>query len=128
MIKEILRIFKEMCRRQGWNLSVTNANDNETYLDFIYFSSSGEPFTITVSSGDLRDIAGEMMKEFENFNSDRNVQYLLEGLNILTPEVYFKTLTEVENIRLRIWIMSIEIHYLADRLKALIQFIRQGMN
>lgn len=128
MIKEILRIFKEMCRRQGWNLSVTNANDNETYLDFIYFSSSGEPFTITVSSGDLRDIAGEMMKEFENFNSDRNVQYLLEGLNILTPEVYFKTLTEVENIRLRIWIMSIEIHYLADRLKPLIQFIRQGMN
>ena len=128
MIKEILRIFKEMCRRQGWNLSVTNANDNETYLDFIYFSSSGEPFTITVSSGDLRDIAGEMMKEFENFNSDRNVQYLLEGLNILTPEVYFKTLTEVENIRLRIWIMSIEIHYLADRFKPLIEFIRQGMN
>lgn len=128
MIKEILRIFKEMCLRQGWNLSVTNANDNETYLDFIYFSSSGEPFTITVSSGDLRDIAGEMMKEFENFNSDRNVQYLLEGLNILTPEVYFKTLTEVENIRLRIWIMSIEIHYLADRLKPLIEFIRQGMN
>ena len=128
MIKEILRIFIEMCRRQGWNLSVTNANDNETYLDFIYFSSSGEPFTITVSSGDLRDIAGEMMKEFENFNSDRNVQYLLEGLNILTPEVYFKTLTEVENIRLRIWIMSIEIHYLADRLKPLIQFIRQGIN
>ena len=128
MINDILRILKETCRRQGWNLSVTNANDNETYLDFMYFTSSGEPFTVTISNADLREIADEMMKEFENFNSDRNVEYLLEGLNTLTPELYFKTLTEVENIRLRIWILSVEIHYLADRILPLTEFLRQGMN
>lgn len=128
MINGILRILSETCRRQDWRLAVTNANDNETYLDFIYFTSSGEPFTITVSLADLNEVANELMIEFENFNSDLNVQYFLEGLNTLTPEIYFKTLTEVENIRLRIWILSVEIHYLADRLKPLTEFIRQGMN
>lgn len=128
MINGILRILSETCRRQDWRLAVTNANDNETYLDFIYFTSSGEPFTITVSLADLSEVANELMIEFENFNSDLNVQYFLEGLNTLTPEIYFKTLTEVENIRLRIWILSVEIHYLADRLRPLTEFIRQGMN
>ena len=128
MINGILRILSETCRRQDWRLAVTNANDNETYLDFIYFTSSGEPFTITVSLADLNGVANELMIEFENFNSDLNMQYFLEGLNTLTPEIYFKTLTEVENIRLRIWILSVEIHYLADRLQPLTEFIRQGMN
>ena len=94
MINGILRILSETCRRQDWRLVVTNANDNETYLDFIYLTSSGEPFTITVSLADLSEVANELMIEFENFNSDLNVQYFLEGLNTLTPEIYFKTLTD----------------------------------
>lgn len=124
----IFQNLSRICSRQGWRLSITNENDDETYLDFIYHTSSGEPFTISICFTELYEVADEIMTEFENFKLDRNLQYFLEGITNLTPETYLEVIKEVEIVRQRIWILALEIEYLADRLHPLLQFLRKSMN
>lgn len=124
----IFQNLSRICSRQGWRLSITNENDDETYLDFIYQTSSGEPFTISICFTELYEVAAEIMTEFENFKLDRNLQYFLEGITHLTPETYLEVIKEVEIVRQRIWILALEIEYLADRLHPLLQFLRESMN
>ena len=62
----IFQNLSRICSRQGWRLSITNENDDETYLDFIYHTSSGEPFTVSICFTELYEVAAEIMTEFED--------------------------------------------------------------
>lgn len=111
------KIILAEATKTGWHTIVTPADSGKSYVDFLWMTNGGQPFSFSAEwDNDNPDGLIEDIEDFEtSFNLSRYLDESLEGIRNLTPSKYFEIYRELEDIHTRVWLLWVNLKYLLEK-------------
>ncbi|MDE6718027.1 MAG: SAM-dependent methyltransferase [Muribaculaceae bacterium] len=97
----------------GWQTVVTPYKGNNCFVDFIWITKDGKPFSFSAEwIVDAPELMIEDIEKFHtSFNTERYLAEYLEGISNLNPSRYFELFREIEDLHTRVWVLWFNLNY-----------------
>lgn len=116
--------------RQGWHVSVTSSGENSYYFDFQRRTPGGLPFCLTaeLSGGLAGTLVDEIISSVDELDPERYAVEWLEASGQVSPTRYLQAVADMGDIRIRAWLLALDLSELAGRQRSLLDFPPFMMN
>ncbi|MBD5427319.1 MAG: hypothetical protein HDR38_07215 [Treponema sp.] len=108
--------------KQGWHVSVSISEGNSFYFDFQRRTLGGLPFCFTaeLAGGIVGTLVDEILSFVDELDPERYAVEWSDASGQFSPTRYLQAVTDMDDIRIRAWLLAVELSELAEKHERLI--------
>lgn len=116
--------------RNGWKVSITASADDSFYFDFQSRTPGGLPFCFTaeLSGGHVCTLVDDIISFVDALDPGRYAAEWQEVTGPVTPSRYFQAVADMDDMRVRAWLLAFDLSEEAEKERILLDLPRYRLN
>ncbi len=103
--------------KNGWHVKLTLSQNGKRYYDFYRQTLGGVPFCFTaeITDGQVITLVDEIISFVDALDPERYAGEWLEISGKTSPNRYSQAVADMDDIRIRAWLLAIDLSEIAEK-------------